>query len=269
MDEKQIHKTVMQKLSKRSRLLRHSIKPEKLKIYSLKKTQSKGRRSNLRTDRRRPTYPIDSDYIECINCDPITGIKAYKPFYKVDYLNDFYYQLEAMYYANRTNNLIMTDYGTHSVFFENLNLYQTIDYCYIASPTLGVYLFRYLVDMVYILKVPKDRVNDFYLKSRIIIVRYTSKPVIKNQFDNLLKLSDGPVVITPVGVDVNIYDLIPIQFGGRPTPQTYTDPLRVFSKNGSILFVTDAAKDTWTFNLPADSIAPDTVKYEMILYPNW
>lgn len=269
MDQDIIHKTVLQKLSKRAKLLKRAVRPDKMKIYTLEKSSGKNRRrSNLRSDRRRPVdqHPV---YRECVNCDPITGIEAIKPFYKSAYLDDFYYQLEAVYYANRSNNLIVTDYGSYAVFFQNFNLYQTVDYCYMINPALGVYVFRYLVDMAYILKVPRDRIDDFYLKSKLIIVRYTDKAIVKNQFDSLIKITNGPAVIMPIGVDANVYDLIPIQAGGSPIPQTYTQPVRVFSKNGSILFVSDDAKDTWQFNLPRDSIASGSVKYELILYPNW
>ena len=266
MDRDAIQKTIIKKLSKRSRLLKKAIKPGETKVYKLNFRPIRGERSSdeetgenayLRANRRANSR---YDYQECIDCQRINGLYVYRPFYVNDYLDNFYNQLESTYYNNREDTYYVEHVGDVALLFKRLNLYQGLEYSYILNPTLGVYLFRFLVDMVYLLRIPENAINNFYLNSKMVVVRYDDKRNMHRQTDDNIRRSPGPVIIMPLGPDIGVYDLIAVN---NPT-----NALRIFLKKGSILAIDTVAKRTWAFGTPNDFVNQSSqYRYEIMLYP--
>ena len=271
LDKEAIQKTVLKKLSKRSKLLKKAIKPGQYKIYKLNyRRPKKGREFDPDTrevtgDRganRRSNSRIDyvPEYKECMQCQQISGIYIYSPFYREDYLNSFYNQLESAYYNNRADRMYISHLDNTALMFDRQNLYQVLEYSYLLNPTLGAYLFRFLVDMVYLLRVPESEVKNFYLNSMLTVVRYERSYRSQSQTDSLIRRTTGPVIVMPLGPDVGVYDLI--------SPMDPRNALRFFFKKGSIMIIDIIAKNTWTFGAPADYIDQSSqYRYEIMLYP--
>lgn len=259
---KEIINTVIKKLNRRKKILKNMVKLDKPKIYRMSKRNGKYQevRPSFRNEfiRSIPNANYREMQNECPECQVINGLYVLKPLYKISYLNDFYDALELTYYSNRDDpTFININNGNVSILFNGLNLYQLIEYSYKLNPALGVYLFRYLVDMIYLLQVPKQLIPDFYMRSKLIIVRYGQGANIQPYVSSI---RDQSAVITTMslGPEVNVYDFV-------PTGQRTGDSYRVFYRNGSVVIVDGEAKNLWTQNVPSSFVYTNGFRYEIIL----
>lgn len=254
LDEKAIIKTTIKKLNKRKSLLKDKIKPDKPKVYKIvnvKKSLTKqNSRSNSRSNSR---YNSVQSYEECMYCNNITGITVYKPFYTYNYLENFYYQLENLYYMNykylpNQNNL--------TILFDNFNIYQLIEYIYLYNQQLAPYMFKIIVDIIYLLGIDQNSVDYFFQNSKLIIVRY-DKNFDHTKFNNIINRMAQSIIIN-LGANVNVYDLY--------FNNSYENPTRLFVKKGSILTINENY-NIRHITIPNFFSDPYYHRYEIILYP--
>ena len=270
ISEESINKTILKKLEKRSRILKNAVILDKPKIYKMNRRNKKFIEvsSSIQDDtasRRDNANYRGANYRALINQYPqyqyIKGLYVLKPFYKIFYLNNFYDALELTYYSHRNDpTFININNGKLAILFNGLNLYQLIEYSHQLNPTLSMYLFRYLVDMLYLLNVPQELITDFYLRSRLIIVRYEQGGNIQ-PYINDIRASSAIIVTMSLGPDVNVYDFVPqsLPSGGA------NDVMRVFYQNGAIVVLDGEAKYLWTQTIPTNVVYTDGYRYEIIL----
>jgi len=252
MDKDYINKITLKKLQKRKDYLSDAIKLDKPKIFKLSKSTDKkttGKKSKSKTNYRQNTY----SYIEYPQQNLIKGLYIFEPFYQNNYLANFYDMLELTFHSHRNDSSFVYNYDNKIVqLFSNFNLYQLIEYSYILNPTLGKYLFRYLVDIMYLLKVPKDRLTDFYRRSSLFIVRYERGAPVHSPFDKIAS-STGIIVTMSLGPNVNYYNIT-----------SNSADLRVFYKNGSVVVLEGESKYLWS-QITTDNLINVTDYYRYVI----
>lgn len=263
LDKNELNKTIINKLKKRETILRDNISMETPKTYKLDRGTKKFKEYNFRKDskdkvkgNRRSNYRSNSRQLECPNCI-IDGLYVINPFYKIDYLNNFYDMLELTYYSHRDDPTFVHALNNRvAIMFNNLNLYQLIEYSHQLNPTLSAYLFRFIVDALYLLKIPENFITNFYLGSRLIIVRYEKGANIMPYISDIRNASSA-IVTMSIGPGMNVYDIVPVNYGN--------DRYRFFFKNGSILLLDGQAKESWVQVVPKNFVYTDVYRYELIL----
>ncbi|XWV25745.1 DNA repair protein [Tupanvirus soda lake] len=264
-----INKLILNKLSKRGQILKKSIQfdePDVYKLnYKIKRTPYAGEAKTLEKKIKLINHVVfnkdidyNIDHYECTSCDLVDGFFIFKPLYINVYLDKFYKVIDDTFNDNKDDPTFTYQNNKKRVFlFDNLNLYEVLEHCNKISPKLTSYLLRYIVDILYLLKVPLELISEFMEKSKLVIVRYEQSSGIHSHIDNI-KRGNGAVVTMSLGPDYNVYDLIPVD--------NTNDSLRIFFKKGSVLIMDGKARYLWAHATPKNfKYTPTDLRYSIVL----
>ncbi|XWV24514.1 alkylated dna repair protein alkb-like 8 isoform x1 [Tupanvirus deep ocean] len=264
-----INNLILDKLSKRGKILKKSIQfdePRVFKLnYKIKRTPYAGEAKTLEKKIKLINHVVfnkdidyNVDHNECTSCDLVDGFFIFKPFYINLYLDKFYQIIDETFNNNRDDPTFTYQNNKKRVFlFDNLNLYEVLEHCNKINPRLTSYLLRYIVDILYLLKVPIELISEFMQKSKLVIVRYEQGSGIHSHIDNI-KRGNGAVVTMSLGPDYNVYDLIPVD--------NTNDSLRIFFKKGSVLIMDGKARYLWAHATPKNfTYTPTELRYSIVL----
>ena len=203
-----INNKIINKLDNRGKILAQVVKlvkPSKIfKLdYKIKKIPNASQAKYLEKKIKLINYNVFNRDIKfnikqqlCDQCKLMDGLFIFKPFYKDNYLDNFYNIIDETYNNNKNDPTFTYQNDKKRVFmFDNLNIYEVIKHSHKLNKSLVKYIFRYIVDILYLLKVPKTDIGEFNLKSKLVIVRYEQNSGIHSHIDNI-KRGNGAVVLS-------------------------------------------------------------------------
>jgi hypothetical protein len=172
-------------------------------------TLEKIKRLNKKYFRKEYTYDAYT-ITKCDRCAIPDGMYIFKQIYTDDFRINMFNELEKTFNENKRDPSFQHQGNGKRIFmFDNMNMFQVVEYSKRLNSILSQYIRQIIVDVFSNLQIKANDLQRILTLSKLVIARYATNAGIFSHIDNVGR-SDGLILTLSFGPYYTYYDLIPL-----------------------------------------------------------